>query len=767
MNVRFLLVPVLVLIVATSASAQDPMTKIDVRLRMQLRAEAAGDREAARLFGATDDPVLHVFLKGDPARLRAAVERHGGRLGAVAGDIATARIPRAALHALAGEDAVARVEGARPLARDNDVAAVSVGASRVWTMTDGGAAGYTGKGVIVGTIDTGIDFTHPDFRDRLDSMKSRIIAIWDQNTFGGPTPEGFDYGELWTREQIEASLADPLRGVVTHRDLQGHGTHVAGTAAGNGAAVGRFGGMAPDAEIIAVATRFQLSTAVFDAAAFIFGEASRRGRPAVINISLGFDSYPHDGNSLIDEGLDNLLDARAGRVVCASAGNSGMSMDHWGAQLVDSTQWTYLRIPSVPSTRSEIGRRTVPVSIRGIVRDADASRLWLAIGLDSIARTGSTLTPTTVMKTPWIRLDQLVASGSGSYTLRYRNATTAAIASLYGASLNTREITFQVMIADQIVDPFDSARPDPDGMDLFRIMVRGQGEMHLWRSEGTSVALASLSDPVGEDYRDWGSGYAVRSPGSARNVITVGAYNNLTTFRNHLGVTTMTSPAGGVDGALAIFSSAGPTLDGRLKPEIVAPGKGVISSLSTWAADQLRNQGLDSLIVEGGRHIAMSGTSMSTPVTVGSIALYLQRYPEATWRQVKEAITTTALRDTFTTTHGALPNAHWGHGKLDIYRAILGSSSAPTTRSTPDARLTLRPNVATDHVSIDVVPSGAGRVTIALFDALGRELRTLLDEQLREDRTLSADCSTLPAGVYFVRMTTDGASVVAPVTVMR
>lgn len=111
-----------------------------------------------------------------------------------------------------------------------------------------------GKGVLIAVVDSGIDYAHPDFRN--EDGTSRILNLWDQTVTGAP-PAGYHIGTEYTREQInmalQAQTPQERYEIVPSRDLSGHGTHVAGIAAGNGrAGNGRYTGCAPESELIIV-----------------------------------------------------------------------------------------------------------------------------------------------------------------------------------------------------------------------------------------------------------------------------------------------------------------------------------------------------------------------------------------------------------------------------------------------------------------------------------------------------------------------------------
>jgi hypothetical protein len=164
--------------------------------------------------------------------------------------------------------------------------------------------------------------------------------------------------------------------------------------------------------------------------------------------------------------------------------------------------------------------------------------------------------------------------------------------------------------------------------------------------------------------------YLVGSPGTSQRAVTVGAFVTRTSWQSVDGSTYSFGSAQEVVGDIAAFSSVGPTRDGRVKPEIAAPGRVVVSSRSSDA------QVATALTVPGGFHFAQQGTSMASPIAAGAIALLLQRAPGLTPEQVKQIIQSTSIRDSFTQNSyvtgdaPVIPNMTWGYGKLNVEAAL-------------------------------------------------------------------------------------------------
>ena len=193
-----------------------------------------------------------------------------------------------------------------------------------------------GKGILTAVIDSGIDYSHPDFRNTDGS--TRIRALWDQSIAGNP-PEGYFLGTEYTQEQINAALSEPVKArqeqIVPSRDISGHGTSVAGIAAGNGrgSVGGIYMGVAPQSELLIVKLGnprqggFPRTTELMQGVDYAIRTAQELQMPVVINLSFGNSYGAHNGTSLVETYLNQAVGY--GRVtLCVGTGNEGNRAGH-------------------------------------------------------------------------------------------------------------------------------------------------------------------------------------------------------------------------------------------------------------------------------------------------------------------------------------------------------------------------------------------------------------------------------------------------------
>lgn len=691
---------------STSWPAPDSiLAKCDPWLKLELHSLYARRAPSASAASTENDHTVSLFVSGTSGELAGAIAGAGGRLGTTVGGLATAKLPLSRVLELARSGEVRRLELGRPVELHNDSALVAIQADRVHRGEAPLTAPGTGKGVLVGLIDTGIDFRHAEFRDRNDTSKTRVQAIWSLTDNDGPVPEGFDYGSEWTRADIEFGMT--RSDIVRQKDLYAHGTHVAASAAGRG-------GVAPDASIAMVQFHNSfdaLTTDVLDGAAYLYRLADRLGMPCVVNASLGTTEHPGDGSDPLARALDALLEEHPGRLFCASSGNGGGNKTHWGGFAAESDSlWTYIRYGTY--------------SFR--VPESEKDSFRFAIYMDT-SRAANGRVP---IGAAWRSAGEM-ALGLGVHDTLFGTAPhSSVVATLEGAATSIGNGFVTVVISFL-----------PSEGTTARLMVKGRGMFHAW-SSAFPPSTSLLTDGR---YRPADNIYSVSTPAIAHDVIAVGACVNRVRYVDiDGGVHSLGTKVAAGD--LSAFSSRGPAVDERVKPDIVAPGEQVISARSADAIDPTRGN-----IVGDGHYMVISGTSMSCPMVTGACALYLERHPKATVEQVRTALRQSAIHDAQTSRVGTqtdlpVPNGGWGEGKLNAFGMLTAPGAGVLVPSMAgNEALELFPNPADGEI---VLRAGVdGEYRLAIYDAVGR----LVEESTRSGNA-SLNVAGWPAGVYRCRV---------------
>ncbi|MER7951339.1 S8 family serine peptidase [Streptomyces sp. NPDC096079] len=507
--------------------------------------------------------------------------------------IRTGIVPLDALEELSAQPGVRRIVPASYLRPCRDLAQAKVGVPEFRARLD-----RTGDGVLVGVVDTGVFVGHPEF-------SGRIERVWDQTLAGGSgVPEGA-YGAEFT------DFAPG--GAVLSRDVEGHGTHVAGIAAGTE-------GIAPGARIVAVKTDFQ-DAHIIDGIQYVFRVADEMNMPAVVNLSLGGHSDPHDGTDVMSLAIEE--ESGPGRIVCCAAGNEGEDDIH--ARLTVTEGAT----ASVPCHPGRVDGRPDLFWLNG----------WYAGG---------------------DRLEVAVASPSGESTAFQRVLTSGSPVRSYDLADGTVQIVtpgpdpangdHSFFVA---VEPTSTA--PTTGSPRWRLVLRGAGV----NGQSSRADVWILGQPEADPQPQF-SGPAVHdalkigSPGAATSAITVAASTTRTEWRDIDGAQRVATWLVADD--IAGFSSEGPRRDGMPKPDVTAPGAMIVSTLSRNAV------GLQRALMIDNRRLALQGTSMACPFIAGLVALLLEGDPSADPDKIRSFLTAAAA------VPGGTPGSFdpkWGHGLVD------------------------------------------------------------------------------------------------------
>ena len=488
----------------------------------------------------------------------------GVEVHSIIGDIITADVPVSSIKTIASIPGVAYIEASKPLKLLLDKSVPATKANEVWNMTYMGQ-NITGKGVIVAIIDTGIDWTHGDFKK--PDGTSRILYIWDQTLTAQPgetVPQPYNYGVEYTQAEINAALEG--NGTVREQDTNGHGTHCAGIAVGNGLSTTppKYIGMAPEADIIVVKSNLTIDT-VIDAMNYTKNKAQELGKPLVISCSFGAHWGAHDGTESHEKVIDTL--SGEGTVFVVAAGNEADDKIHASGNVTQGgSVTTNFNIPYVPAT----GYYQIPINI------------WYE-GTDSMSI--SVTTPGGEKIGPVAKGDLLdVNTPSGSVRIDARSAPWSGngdnniyvtIDNYYGTPVQTGTWSFTLT-----------------GVAI----TNKSGRFDAWLPAG-GVDMEQFTTNIDPQI-------TIGEPATANKAIAVGAYT--------------TKPSSEY-GRIARFSSKGPTRDGRQKPEITAPGRKIISARSGGDYTGKQGTSMSCPHVAGAVALMLQVNSTLDPATVSNI----------------------------------------------------------------------------------------------------------------------------------------------------
>jgi len=504
---------------------------------------------------------------------------------------------------------------------------------------------YTGKDVIIGVVDAGLDHNHPDFIDAFGNK--RVIRYWDHSiTNPSASPAPYNYGQIWYANQIQNGS------ITSNEESIGHGSSVTGICTGNGLANGKNKGMAPEAQIIFVETNFNLpnwTLTVADACDYIFSVADSLNKPAVINLSVGTYLGSHDGKDPAAELMDLLLSEKNGRIIICAAGNSGNKEDYHAQQIMNVADTNFLWFENNPN--GSLGSNTVFFDLWSDIQEAQFSYSFGA------NKPGPSYTD--VAETAF-RFAQL-------------NVGTPIFDTLFNGSgdrIATLEIYTEYVGGNYHLQGFFS-KVDSTNYRM-RFSTTGLGKYDLWSGSWIGLNTIVKNIPTPTDYPP-----IVNYVSPDNNQSIVSSWNclpsviSVANLRGRLGHITNDGsqyyPAGSVTvpGNISASSSRGPSREGIIKPDISAAGDVTLGSAPLY---MVGDPAYDSQLGIGGYHLRNGGTSMASPVVAGIAALYLERCNNSSSVDFMTDLFSSADSDVFT---GTTPNNRFGYGKVNAFDLLV------------------------------------------------------------------------------------------------
>ena len=632
-----LIVFLLFIFISLSMNAQRPRYEKMSSFVREAMASSLVNKQLTR--SQSDNRLLTAFVRVD-GNSAEVLKQYGCKELARVGNVSIAAIPLNKLGALSCGKQVKRIETGRRCSVQMDTTRLVVNAEAVY-MGEGLSQTYTGRGVVVGVQDIGFDLTHPNFYSG-DMSRYRIKAMWDQlsrDTIGSTLYVGRDY----VGKEALLQLGHPLDG-----ETQTHGTHTAGIAAGSGAegngVISPYRGVACEADLVLVDNAadnislidpkdYYKYTYATDALGFkyIFDYAERMHQPCVINFSEGSSQDFHGEDQLYYDLLAKLVGP--GRIIVSSAGNNGARNSYIHKSFGKERAGAF--IMSNEKRFSCTAKSKQPFTFRVTIYDNAASPNIVDVSTVNICSARDSL------------LTDTLSVGGKKYIWRV-----LAYPNSYDASETAYD--FQLSSPSKV----------GDSPQVSLQVIGRDADIELYRMSGYMFPHAL--DPVLDagDCR-----YTIFSPSSSPDVICVGSTSYRTQFVNYLGEKKVYDS--GRNGIRSPFSAMGPTLDGRIKPDVMAPGQNIVSSYSTFFINNPAN--VNGSVQSDVRHFdyngrtyawnSNAGTSMSAPVVAGAIALWLQADPTLTSADCLEIFSKTC---THYDTSLSYPNNLYGYGQIDV-----------------------------------------------------------------------------------------------------
>lgn len=580
----------------------------------------------------------------------------------------TASIPVDCFEAVANLDAVREVSMAKPITLAND-------AARRLSKVDGVHKGeflpsaFNGEGVLLGVVDSGIEFNHINFKNEDGSTRIKIAGVYD------PSYEA--YNIYYNPEQI-ATLTTDYTGT-------SHGTHVAGIAGGGYKANGYYG-MAPSADLGFFGLENNLyDTDIINGIFWIFNQAESENKPSVVNVSIGSTMGPHDGTSYFNQLVDEMCGA--GKIVVAASGNNGnervylnKKFDAYTKEVASIINYSGTNYTSMVDAWSNDATQ---VGVQMFIYDR---------------MSGTEIYSSEIFMPDSLTYQEYMWTSKDSKVKDYFSGTIGV-----GSQLSPNNNRYSVMAL------ISGSTKNTNYRVGIRFIGKEGSEMHAW----VYPTPTEFTSSGGLNYEEGTSFNSFNDMACGSSVISVGSYNSKKSFTGIgddgiAGTGTYPFSYNMTVGDVSDFTGYGVDFNGRVHPDIVAPGFSLVSSVNSYDSETVSSNYkvlIDEVQIEGewSKYYwgDMMGTSMASPVVTGAVALMLQANPNLTPAQVREILKSTAARDFYMSMSSS---EQWGAGKLDVKAAVTKALQITSIKdiSMPEEVVMLYPNPSDGRFAIYV-----------------------------------------------------------------
>ena len=719
-------IAMMLLTLATSVSAQTGhMGRLSAWLQESVRQETAVKTSNTTSSGHRADAaamLTTVFVQMKDGINDELLAQYGCKKYAQLGDIAIVTVPLDKVGALSEQPEVLRVEANDKGHPTLDLVPENTNLLPVYEQTAQHPA-FTGKGVVVGIMDIGFDLTHPTFYNTPSLSNYRIKAFWDQLAPNADSNR-FPVGSEWTTTDdiLQQQCATDGR-------EQNHGTHTTGIAAGSGYD-SPYRGAAWESDLCLVANAVTADTAFIDKAdyylyttatdalgfKYLFDYADSQQKPCVVSFSEGYTPFMDNDDQLFSLFLSRLVGP--GHILVSSAGNESQSLTYFRKPLGVEHAGSFIRVFN-PTAQYRLLSDGKPVVRLIAYEERNVVERELLLPMDS---------------ENW-KDEQLID------TLFIQDDTCAVRITRYQPSLVEGKTGYWITLAGN--------RPFIE-MDHLALVVEGADcEAEVFGSSTQSFGNYDTD-------KQWNAAeksHNILAPGCLEPAITVGSTSHRLTYTNING-DVIKNNRDTEPGRLSWFSSVGPAMDGSVKPDVTAPGNFVISSQSSFyleAHPDATTYDVEHFDAGGHTYVwaAQSGTSMSTPVVAGIIALWLQANPTLSPDDIRDVLQRTCRHPEPQFTY---PNNLYGHGEIDAYRGlldILGMTGIKELSQHQPQGVRLTAHDGLLHLQFSQTPSEP--VLLSIYTTSG----ALLHRQwlTPSSRQVSLPLPVSASGIYAVQLT--------------